>query len=351
MSVYVRIRNGMMPDGEGNGGASEGDIRGNSTDFVSSAGVVDVAGGHLLVHEADTPDMTIVVDEGVGYIPNNSFDYKDSDSVRFWEAVVGGVDGERTLAIAANSSGQTRIDLVCLKIDPGAAPDYYASDVAELIIVQGTPGAGVPATPANYLKLAEVTVVNGATEIEDADITDSRVQARFTENFMPSNNMNLDSNQTVTGVKTFNSAKLVATRPKIGTSLDDSTGAEVFKTPSGEQVEVARGSFQGLQSYSPSGGGTATLDLALGNDHMVQFPAGNISLALSNVKVGQKFLVALTQDSGGSRLVSSWFSGFTIRWPDNVVPTLTTTANKRDQFVFKVTSSNTLDGFVVAQNL
>lgn len=166
----------MRVDGEGNGGASEGDIRGNSTDLFEGAGVVDVANDHLLVQESSVPAMNVLVDTGVGYVPNTAFDETDSDSIKFWEAVVAGVNGERTLAIGSNSSGQTRYDLACLKIDPGAAPDYYASDVAELIIVVGTPGAGVPATPAYHLALGEIAVVNGATEIENADITDVRVQ-------------------------------------------------------------------------------------------------------------------------------------------------------------------------------
>lgn len=183
MSVYVRVRNGMMVDGEGNGGVTEGDLRGAISDIIEQEGVVDLEGGHLLVHEAGSPDMEIVVDAGVGYIPNDSYDDTDSDSIKFWEAVVAGITGERTLAISSNSSGQLRIDLVCLKIDPGAEPDYYASDVAELIIVEGTPGAGAPAVPAYHLKLAEVSVANGETAIENEHITDSRVQVQIKEKF------------------------------------------------------------------------------------------------------------------------------------------------------------------------
>jgi hypothetical protein len=171
----------------GDGGATEGDIRGTSTDEIESlSGVVDLDGGHLLVHEAGTPAMTVVVDAGVGYIPNDSFDETDSDSIKFWEAVVAGTTGSRTLVIGANASGQTRIDLTCIKIDPGATPDEFASDIAELIIVAGTPGAGVPATPAFYLKLAEVTVLNAATEITDAKIADSREQITIKNAFIPS---------------------------------------------------------------------------------------------------------------------------------------------------------------------
>jgi len=168
MSIHVRIRTGLAPNESGDGGGSEGDIRGPSTDIIeNTGGVVDLANGHLLVEENDTPDMNVKVSAGVGYIPNTDFDELDSDSIKFWEAVVSEAE---TLAISANSSGSTRIDLVCLKLDPTIEPDEYASNIAELIIVEGTPGAGTPATPDYHLLLAEVE------EIENASITDSREQ-------------------------------------------------------------------------------------------------------------------------------------------------------------------------------
>lgn len=179
MSVNIRVRNGMAPDA-GTGGVSEGDLRGNSSDiFESTDGVVDLSGGHLLVHEAASPAMTVVVDPGIGYIPNDAFDEIDSDSVKFWEGIVAGTTASRTLVIGANSSGQTRIDLVCLNIDPGATPDKFGSDVAVLIIVAGTPGSAAPATPSYHTKLAEITVLNGATEITDDKIVDFRTQLKI----------------------------------------------------------------------------------------------------------------------------------------------------------------------------
>lgn len=102
------------------------------------------------------------------------------------------------------------------------------------------------------------------------------------------------------------------------------------------------------KAYSPSASGTATLDLALGNDFEITMPAGNITIALSNETVGQKFTVSILQDSGGSRTVT-WFT--TIRWAGGSAPTLTTTASKRDWFGFKVTGSGTYDGVVIAQNI
>jgi len=100
------------------------------------------------------------------------------------------------------------------------------------------------------------------------------------------------------------------------------------------------------QSYSPGAGGTATLDLSLSNQHDITMPAGNITIALSNDTNNQMFTISITQDGTGSRTVT-WFS--TIRWATGAVPTLTTTASKRDMFIFKRTGSGTYDGFVVGQ--
>jgi hypothetical protein len=113
-------------------------------------------------------------------------------------------------------------------------------------------------------------------------------------------------------------------------------------------LDVIAGVYQPPQTYTPSAAGTATLDLALGNDHSITMPAGNITIALSHEKTGLKFIVAITQDSGGSRTVT-WFT--TIKWAGGAAPTLTTTANKRDVFGFRVTGSGTYDGFVIGQNL
>jgi putative exporter of polyketide antibiotics len=96
-----------------------------------------------------------------------------------------------------------------------------------------------------------------------------------------------------------------------------------------------------------SDGATVTFNLDEASVQTVVL-AGNRTLALSNVQVGQIFCLRLVQDTTGSRTVT-WFT--TIKWPYNVVPTLTTTANKTDVFVFICTGSGTYDGFTVGMNL
>ena len=99
---------------------------------------------------------------------------------------------------------------------------------------------------------------------------------------------------------------------------------------------------------APAAAGTATLDLSNFRDFWITMPAGNITIALSNETFGNIFMAHITQDATGSRTVT-WFA--TIRWAGNVVPVLTTTANKRDTFGFVRTGVNTYDGFVVGKNI
>jgi hypothetical protein len=105
---------------------------------------------------------------------------------------------------------------------------------------------------------------------------------------------------------------------------------------------------QKVTSYTPAGAATATLNVTTGGIHSITMPAGNITIAVSNEAVGQCFIVEITQDDVGSRTVT-WFD--TIKWAGGSAPTLTTTASKRDVFGFRVTGTDTYDGFVVGQNL
>lgn len=92
---------------------------------------------------------------------------------------------EEDLSIDGNSSGSTRYDLVCVKFDTSVTVNSDASNVGTLEIVKGTPGGGVPATPANHFALAEVEVVNAAASIADAKITDTRTFPNFSSNIHP----------------------------------------------------------------------------------------------------------------------------------------------------------------------
>ena len=71
-------------------------------------------------------------------------------------------------------------------------------------------------------------------------------------------------------------------------------------------------------------------------------------MALSNVSVGECFVIDLIQDASGNRKVT-WFT--TIKWDDGTAPTLSTGANKIDSFGFICKSSGNYQGYIIGQNL
>lgn len=166
MAIYVRAIDNMSNH-------TSADLRQMTNDFVLQEGVLDLSGGHLLVEEQDTPGLGVKVAAGTFFVLNDSWS-EFSSSIRFWDGML---DGETTVSVDSNSSGSTRIDLICIKIDTGASPDANASNVATVEVVKGTPGAGAPSLPSNHLKLAEVSVEDGETTILNADITDFRTRA------------------------------------------------------------------------------------------------------------------------------------------------------------------------------
>ena len=97
-------------------------------------------------------------------------------------------------------------------------------------------------------------------------------------------------------------------------------------------------------------GATVTFDMSVGTKGNIRrvVLGGNRTLALSNVSVGQVFIIQLVQDSTGSRTVT-WFT--TIAWTGGVAPTLTTTLNKTDVFGFICTSAGNYQGFILGMNL
>jgi hypothetical protein len=91
-------------------------------------------------------------------------------------------------ALNTNTSGSTRIDLVTLKI-------LDAGGKAQTTIVQGTPGAGAPALPANSLLLAQVTCVDSFSVIAAAQIADTRLRAyHHVLSATPGGDVNLTNN-------------------------------------------------------------------------------------------------------------------------------------------------------------
>lgn len=212
----------------------------------------------------------------------------------------------------------------------------YLSSATGITVSQSTPQTlGSTGSRLTKLWATDITVTNAITGSITGNAATVTTNANLTGAITSSGN--------ATSLGSFTSANLSG-------ALTDETGSgsAVFGTNPTIAKPVMNARNQTAQTYSPAGAGTATLDLSLADQHYVQFPAGNITVALSNDTNNQIFLVSLTQDSTGSRTVT-WFT--TIKWAGGTVPTLTTTANKRDTFGFIRTGSGTYDGFIIGQNI
>jgi len=185
---------------------------------------------------------------------------------------------------------------------------------------------------------------------------------------------------TLSGVQTLVNKTL--TSPKIGTAIADTNGNEIVETPAtasavnhvkvtnaitteapkieavGDDTDidlVIDGKGTGIPKINSvygditadTDGATVTFDVSVTGKHSVTL-GGNRTLAISNDKIGQVFLITLKQDGTGSRTVT-WFSG--ISWAGGSAPTLTTTLNKADTFGFIVTGSGAYQGFIIGQNI
>ncbi len=151
------------------------------TDVVVASGVKDLStDNHWKVSQkAGTPDLSVDVAVGRACVKGTATNLYPVRNT----AIV-------NKTITGNSSGNPRIDAVIVYIDLAASPDATASNVGKLYVVAGTPAAS-PVAPTDaeiataigssnpFLRLANVAVANGASQILDANITDKRVKFRI----------------------------------------------------------------------------------------------------------------------------------------------------------------------------
>ncbi len=100
------------------------------------------------------------------------------------------------------------------------------------------------------------------------------------------------------------------------------------------------------QVIGPTTPGTINFDLALSDMH-AGYLRSNTTLTLSNVQIGQRFNVTLTQGNGGGHTVAWWDN---IQWPGGSPPTLTTTVDHSDIFEFLAKPDSIFMGRVWGQN-
>lgn len=172
MAKEVRIIDGKGNYVDGTG-ADTSDLTSLATGIVMQECVFD-ENSFAVTERGAGADMSVDVSAGNALVKNDSYTDGSVDETRFWPVCS---DAVTNVTIAANSSGNPRIDIIILEVDNVTPPNDDGSNVFDISVVQGTPAGSpsAPATPSNAYKIAEVAVANGASSIVNANITDTRV--------------------------------------------------------------------------------------------------------------------------------------------------------------------------------
>ena len=156
-----------------------GDINGGVDYFANTGGVVFIDQNSLKVSEkSGTPSMSVDIAVGEAIVPYASYTL-GSGAQRFFRFRLGGTSTNVT--ISANVSGLSRITSIFAKVNTAAADSTRGEAAGSIVALDGTPAASptATATPANHVKLADITVIHNASSITNANITDRRVEAKF----------------------------------------------------------------------------------------------------------------------------------------------------------------------------
>jgi hypothetical protein len=140
---------------------------------------IDAVGDLYVSQKAAGANMSVDVNLGFGFVRNSTG--TKVYPVRLYGAA-------SNVAVTSNATGNGRIDAVVLYIDIAESPDATATNVAKIAVVPGT-AAPSPTAPTDgdistsigaanpFIRLANVAVGSGVSEIDNANITDTRVRA------------------------------------------------------------------------------------------------------------------------------------------------------------------------------
>lgn len=304
--------------------------------LMFSYGIFSDVENELVVTETDPVSLNVKVDTGWAFV-HGFWYHNDSTLIK---------------SLGAADPEHSRIDRIILRLD--STTNFKIS----CEVKEGTPAASpsppsLTQTDAIYeISLAQVLVEANVTSVNNSKITDER---NFVESKGLASVVKLTGDQTIAGVKTFGDGIKTDTINEktsgAGVTVDDvlikdkSIKVDTINENTANAGTTFKKTVQTI--VNAADGATVTFNLALGNIQKVTL-GGNRILALSNVSVGQCFVIDLIQDGTGNRTVT-WFD--TIKWIDGVAPTLTTTANKIDSFGFICVSENNYQGYIIGQNL
>ena len=252
-------------------------------------------------------------------------------------------------ATDTTSSGTvTHANMVSLSVNAFAATSSTTYTNANTLYIAGVPTAGTNVTITNPWSL----YVNGGNSYfgggirANSFIQSTNIAGVAFDIFDGGANelLRLVRTTSATNEITITNAATTTAPSVTATGSDTNIDLNIGAKGTGE-VKHTTATYQDI--VTASDGATVTFDVSDGNLQTVTL-GGNRTLAISNAKVGQVFMLRLVQDGTGSRTVT-FFS--TIKWAGGAAPTLTTTASKTDIVGFIVTSSGNYEGFVIGQNI
>lgn len=139
---------------------------GTATALIARGGVHTSLGQELVVTQAGSPNMTVLVESGMASIPGQQAGTQGNYIVMN--------DAQVTLSIAAAHASLARFDIVVINIRDA----FYsgANNDVQLQVITGTPASSpvAPTPPDNSITLAQITVGAGVSSITNANIADSR---------------------------------------------------------------------------------------------------------------------------------------------------------------------------------
>lgn len=296
-------------------------------DLIASPGVKGSL--HFAVSEkSGTPDLSVDVATGRAYVQKAS-----SNTYPVRSSAI------ENVVVTSNASGNPRIDTAVLYIDLSAAANTDASNVAKLAIVAGTPAAS-PSAPddtaigtaigaANpFIRLADIDVASGATQILNANITDIRA------NYVINTNVTQLTETTEPSTPSSENALLYA----------KADGKLYSKDDTGRERIAADEDWIDLTDQA-----TINIDLSLGKKFRVTL-GGNRTFTISNDVTGKTFVLRIKQDGTGSRTATFWAN---LLWPGGAAPDLSTDPNVSDELGFNILDGggNESEGFIIGSEV
>jgi len=229
------------------GGVTVWDTNASATAVNPLGGVFHGPGSPLKAAQQASPNMSVLVNAGYVAVPHPTAGHG---------VYLFGLQDQSTITIASNPAGSSRLDLIVARVyDTG-----NSSSFCDVEVVEGTAGAGQPATPSASVLLAVVTVPASATSITTSDIADKRTFTVAPGGILPSTTASAPA--LADGQVLWNTSLSLLQRlasPVTFTQTWDSAGTYTWTFPAGvsssDWEATGAGSAGGGSGDSNAGGG------------------------------------------------------------------------------------------------